>query len=378
MLADITVNTENMVEMGDKVLSGELEAPTAYTCSAIPALRGVFDGRGHTISGLYMTPNSNGYGGLFDTLYGKIQNLTLANSYISGGNAYTGGICADTWLCDGIFNCKLDSTVKVIGSSAVGGIIGYADRITISNCVSMATVTCYNPSNPRYIGALCGNYNSNYWVTFSNCYYTNTDRLGLGGNLTSTNLDGMQRVSVASHTCVAMQHSASNAACYAKESSEYTDCMVCGQIMSGIKSIGNFKHEWQSATCIAPKTCSICQTTEGEIDENNHGEIAFAASANSINGFCSNCDKPFGAITLNAPDYLYYDGSAKSASVSGEILGIATPEIIYTQGSNVLSSPPSQIGEYTASITLGTEKASITFTITPKIIPTAQDFDVSC
>ncbi|MBE6534049.1 MAG: hypothetical protein E7678_03660, partial [Ruminococcaceae bacterium] len=131
LLADITVNTENMIEMGDKVLSGELEAPTAYTCSAIPALRGVFDGRGHTISGLYMTPTSNGYGGLFYTLYGKIQNLTLANSYISGGNAYTGGICADTWLCNGIFNCKLDSTVKVIGASTVGGIIGYADRINI-------------------------------------------------------------------------------------------------------------------------------------------------------------------------------------------------------------------------------------------------------
>ena len=32
------------------------------------------------------------------------------------------------------------------------------------------------------------------------------------------------------------------------------------------------KHEWQEATCIAPKTCTLCDATEGDIVDHASGE----------------------------------------------------------------------------------------------------------
>ena len=89
---------------------------------------GVYDGGGHTISGLF---SHNQGGGLFwDVSSGKIANLTLADVNIrSKGSA--GGIAVYV-VSSSIVNCHVSGTVE--GDRSIGGIVGVATTSTIDRC----------------------------------------------------------------------------------------------------------------------------------------------------------------------------------------------------------------------------------------------------
>ena len=121
--------------------------------------KGTFDGQGYTISGLYCYSTKNNVGhGLFGKVSGAtIQNLTLENSYISGGR-YVSAIAGivQTGLTT-IQNCKLDGiSLHCSGANAnSGGLIGVcnsAGGFLISDC----TVTDSKLVNGRYWGGLVG------------------------------------------------------------------------------------------------------------------------------------------------------------------------------------------------------------------------------
>ncbi len=101
--------------------------------------KGHFDGKGHTVSGINVNLPSNDYVGLFAQAQdATIQNLTLANSTISGKN-YVGGFVGMSEIPTTIQNCHAGSDVTVSGRDGVGGIVGlYA---TIRGCTCAATVT---------------------------------------------------------------------------------------------------------------------------------------------------------------------------------------------------------------------------------------------
>lgn len=97
---------------------------------------GIFDGKGHTISGIIInrTEKNNGiFGNISYAMYapefgpGLIKNLTLANSQITGGN-YTGGIVGDCRSavenCHVLANCAI--TAAADGTECVGGVVGRA------------------------------------------------------------------------------------------------------------------------------------------------------------------------------------------------------------------------------------------------------------
>ncbi|WP_295731233.1 hypothetical protein [uncultured Muribaculum sp.] len=93
---------------------------------------GVFDGGGHTISGLYINDASAKNSGLFGYIdkEGEVRNLKLADSYICGGEA-TGGIIG---LSRGtVMDCENKATVRAVGPThQSGGIVGkLADGIII-------------------------------------------------------------------------------------------------------------------------------------------------------------------------------------------------------------------------------------------------------
>ena len=132
---------------------------------------GIFDGKGHSISGvyanLYDAPvedpkniyNNKDYVGLFGLLEGVTRNLSVIDSYMRGDYCI-GGICGYN---DGgtIQNCY--SAATVCGDSYIGGICGRSR----SNCI---IENCYNAGYiygaTRSIGGICGN---NY-STIENCY----------------------------------------------------------------------------------------------------------------------------------------------------------------------------------------------------------------
>ena len=131
--------------------------------------RGVFDGQGHTVSGLYVTALSNGYAGLFGYTSGNttIKNLTVEGEIrledVSTTAKHIGGIVGEA-------NAKLESCVSRVRISAagfgtrdtcaVGGIAGkLSGAMTDCRFEGSIDITC--KSGGAYIsggvGGLAGN-----------------------------------------------------------------------------------------------------------------------------------------------------------------------------------------------------------------------------
>ena len=132
---------------------------------------GIFDGKGHSISGvyanLYDAPvedpkniyNNKDYAGLFGLLEGVTRNLSVLDSYMRGEDCI-GGIFGYN---DGgtIQNCY--SAATVCGDSYIGGICGRSEGDSIiENCYN----TGYVYGTTRSIGGICGD---NY-STIESCY----------------------------------------------------------------------------------------------------------------------------------------------------------------------------------------------------------------
>ena len=199
VLIDDIVDNENLL---DNEFSLNYTPEQSWT--PIVSFSGTFDGRGHTISGLYFEdpntsvnyPSGGNNIGLFSSLAGgTVKNVGVTDTYFYGcsriggiagsADAYStiancsfsglvvsqysrlGGICGE---CLGsITNCYNVGTVSGSGQNYVGGICGSAHSGTttsnsrITNCYNMGTV--YGTSS--YDGAICGDSNG----SVSNCYY---------------------------------------------------------------------------------------------------------------------------------------------------------------------------------------------------------------
>ena len=112
--------------------------------------RGYYDGNNNDISGLY-TPsgsdNSNNYQGLFGYVRGGnsvydllIENINIKNSSIQG-NINVGGIVGYAYAVT-ISNCYNEASIS--GSARVGGIVGNGDWALIEDCVNLGTISSTN------------------------------------------------------------------------------------------------------------------------------------------------------------------------------------------------------------------------------------------
>ena len=158
---------------------------------------GIFDGNGHSISGLYVNRDEAADDvhtwfksciGLFGYYSGVTRNLSVLDSYMRGkdciggicgyndggtiqncysaatvcGDFYIGGICGCSEGDSIIENCY--NTGYVYGATrSIGGICGSAEGGTIQNCYSTATVC-----GESYLGGICGRSRSNSII--ENCY----------------------------------------------------------------------------------------------------------------------------------------------------------------------------------------------------------------
>ena len=132
-----------------------------------------------------------------------------------------------------------------------------------------------------------------------------------------------------------------------------------------------------------PSKYAVSRTDEGKtvvLKEHEHewgytlssdGTTITAACVNT-DGLCGGADG--GSVTIQAPTDLTYNGTAKAATVT-ETKWAAddVSAITYKQGEKILSSAPTDVGEYAASITVGGVTASVTYEI-GKATPMAKDF----
>ena len=145
--------------------------------------KGNFDGDGHTISHLSINDSGSDYQALFGEVDdGSISNLTLdatcsvvgrdivggiagqivratisnchSAASVTGTNANIGGIAGKSYEGSSVTGCTNSGTITCtnISDAKIGGIVGYANAITISDCSNTGTITgAYN-----YTGGIAG------------------------------------------------------------------------------------------------------------------------------------------------------------------------------------------------------------------------------
>ena len=132
---------------------------------------GIFDGKGFTISNLYINRPSQIYIGLFGWISGTIKNLGLVDVNITG-NGTIGGLAGYNYNGT-IENSYLTGNVTGTGNS-VGGLVGYNNSGTITNSYTNGRVK----GNDR-VGGLVG-YND--YGTVQNSYAT-AEVIGTGNDV---------------------------------------------------------------------------------------------------------------------------------------------------------------------------------------------------
>lgn len=150
------------------------------------AFTGTFNGNGHKIYNLTLTPtdgNTGNYWGLFGRIAApaEIKNLTVEGTVTSGG-AYVGGIVG--LVADGatVVNCTNRCTVTYTGTGTkygVGGVVGHVstaktNALVITNCTNEGDIT-----GSKCVGGILGRSDiTSGSVTVAGCVNT--------GNVTAT------------------------------------------------------------------------------------------------------------------------------------------------------------------------------------------------
>lgn len=160
---------------------------------------GTFDGQGHTLSGLFLSMETNGfYQGLFGYISGAvIQDMTIAYSSVKGYN-FVGAITGYAVNKAQIINCHNNSMVKAVRNFAggiagfslgecvidrcsnrgkvsssrnAGGIGGYGGSLSVLNAFNTGTITCEYENAGGILG-MFEEYSHKDEVLIANCYNT--------------------------------------------------------------------------------------------------------------------------------------------------------------------------------------------------------------
>ena len=138
---------------------------------------GIFDGGGHTITGLTVT-GSDRYAGLFGCIGsgGKVKDVTLEEVKIESNNdmSAVGGVAGRSYGT--LENCSVSGSVS--GSGIAGGVVGYQSGGFLTGCSSSATVNAGGVA-----GGVAGLTDSG--ATLTACYATGDvtlESINSGGN----------------------------------------------------------------------------------------------------------------------------------------------------------------------------------------------------
>lgn len=221
-------NSDNAFTVGTVYLTNDinLEGNSSNIWTPIKTFKGIFDGQGHTISGLYIDSTVN-YGcfdrGLFARNNGTIKNINIENARIlitdtenisdeskvgilTGSNygiiqsvniinssinvittkrIFIGGIAGKN--SEVIENCNNSSNITTNLTNAVGGIVGTNDKI-IRKSNNFGTIQGANETNYNAVGI--GGVAGNNYNKINLCYNAGTVTGGNHvGGVVGTNLD---------------------------------------------------------------------------------------------------------------------------------------------------------------------------------------------
>ncbi len=145
--------------------------PNSSGWTPIENFTGIFDGKKHTIKGLWISLSSISNVGLFANIQGSSDNeragvsnlfVNISKKGITGGSG-VGGICGNLSYGN-IENCMV--TGDISGGQYVGGVVGYSNDYSsiISQCASSGNIIATN----TYVGGILGGYSGS--CSIENCY----------------------------------------------------------------------------------------------------------------------------------------------------------------------------------------------------------------
>ncbi|MBE6038548.1 MAG: hypothetical protein E7218_05015 [Anaerofustis stercorihominis] len=213
MIADIIFTEADFAEGGDFYNNGQGWKPIGSQS----AFRGVFDGNGHKISGLYINKTEEaGIGPIYVGLFGngkgcEIKNLSLENTDITvdveGITGYVGAVIGCAESSSTISNCTVSGNIRSAAGS-VGGIAGLSEDeiVSCSNCANITSsgraggiagtlhgeiVSCSNYANitsnhesTTYVGAYAGGIAGDSYGKIVSCSnYANITSSGNAGGV---------------------------------------------------------------------------------------------------------------------------------------------------------------------------------------------------
>ena len=120
--------------------------------------KGIFDGDGHTISGIRIESDGD-YQGLFGYIsaFGTVKNVTLADCEIKAHKC-VGGIVG--YCCGNVTDCRVLDDVNIYANTDEannhGGIAGQNDYGTINGCYSAATISRHDMNKCGKYGGIVG------------------------------------------------------------------------------------------------------------------------------------------------------------------------------------------------------------------------------
>lgn len=168
--------------------------------SGVTYFRGVFDGRGKTISNFRYVVGAVNEVGFFGRVHGsaaEIKNFTLSNVTVTATGAHVGG--AVGYLSAGAVLSGVRVTGAVSGGTYTGGLVGRSDNSIVGGSSSSAAVTSASVYVGGLAGGLSGVVTNSYATGAVNCTTQCGGLLGLSnallfndyatGNVTGTGTD---------------------------------------------------------------------------------------------------------------------------------------------------------------------------------------------
>ncbi len=162
----------------------DLNGAALWPIGDLGPFTGVFDGEDHVIQNAVVDQSGSDYMGLFSYLGsgGRIRNLGVENADVRGRN-YVGGLCG--YIDHGTLS-ECYAVGSVTGSSIyVGGLCGYNYYGTLSDCYATGSVTGKAPS--AYVGGLVGDNEGVLAACYSKCSVSGTGSDSHFGGLAGSN-----------------------------------------------------------------------------------------------------------------------------------------------------------------------------------------------
>ena len=189
-----TVYLENNIDMGARHNdAGEKTEGENWTSMEAFGVIGTFEGNNHFITGIYIRNDSH-MCGLFSMPCSLLQNLTIKDSYIEGGQD-VGGITGYGLTSGRIINChNINTTVKsTMDVSLVGGIVGAPQGGIIENCTNTGEIL-----GKAYVGGIMGKVSAVGDASIENCinYGKVSGQEGIGGIMGSSSKVGVRTVEI--------------------------------------------------------------------------------------------------------------------------------------------------------------------------------------